>query len=102
MSARSQSPTTNGMDPPPVPRTPLSQIRTRSSPAPTTGDGATTVPAAAEEVINLPRDSVSTWPTDKIDPFAPAAEDQRIVVVQVGRALWEQFRSMSILIVGGG
>ena len=46
----------------------------------------------------MPRDSVETWTTEKITPFAPAA-DQRIVVKDMGKSHWEIFRSMSIMLL---
>ena len=78
------------MEPTPVPRTPRPQIATGSPPA---ADGAAAPPA--ETAITTPRDSVETWTTEKITPFAPAA-DQRIVVKEMGKPHGEELRSMSI------
>ena len=77
------------MKPSPVPRTPRSQI-TRPAAADSDGD--------ATEVITTPRDSVESWTTEKITPFAPAA-DQRIVVKEVGKPHWEAFRTLSIMLL---
>ena len=77
------------MEPSPVPRTPRSQI-TRPAAADSDGD--------ATEVITTPRDSVESWTTEKITPFAPAA-DQRIVVKEVGKPHWEAFRTLSIMLL---
>ena len=81
------------MEPSPVPRTPRSQI-TRPAPA-ADAEGAAAAPA---EIITTPRDSVESWTTEKITPFAPAA-DQRIVVKEMGKPHWEVFRSMSIMLL---
>ena len=81
------------MEPPPVPRTPRSQI-TRPAPA-AESEGAAAAPA---EIITTPRDSVESWTTEKITPFAPAA-DQRIVVKEVGKPHWEAFRTLSIMLL---
>ena len=81
------------MEPSPVPRTPRSQI-TRPAPA-AAEDGAAAAPA---EIITTPRDSVESWTTEKINPFAPAA-DQRIVVKEVGKPHWEAFRTLSIMLL---
>ena len=82
------------MEPSPVPRTPRSQIISRPAPAAADGDDD----ASAETVTTTPRDSVETWTTEKITPFAPAA-DQRIVVKDMGKSHWEIFRSMSIMLL---
>ena len=76
------------MKPSPVPRTPRSQI---TRPAAAESDGEAT------EVITTPRDSVESWTTEKITPFAPAA-DQRIVVKDMGKHHWEEFRTLSIML----
>ena len=81
------------MQPSPVPRTPRSQI-TRPVPA-AAEEGAAAAPA---EIITTPRDSVESWTTEKITPFAPAA-DQRIVVKEVGKPHWDTFRTLSIMLL---
>ena len=81
------------MEPPPVPRTPRSQI-TRPAAA-EAKDGEADAPAT---IITTPRDSVESWTTEKITPFAPAA-DQRIVVKDMGKHHWEEFRTLSIMLL---
>ena len=72
-------------------------IRT-AAPAAAAGEGKADDAPAEETILTTPTDGVASWSTDKITPFAPAA-DQRIVVKKVGRSHWEIFRSISITLL---
>ena len=54
--------------------------------------------ADAGATVHAQLDCVDTWSTDKIETFAPAAE-QMIVVRNVGKPHWKVFRTMSILLL---
>ena len=83
------------MEPTPVPRTPVSQRIGASAAAESKEDGAS---AAGGALVLAQQDCVDTWSTDKIETFAPAAE-QLIVVRSVGKPHWKVFRTMSILLL---
>ena len=80
------------MEPTPVPRTPVSQ-RIGAAAAAESKEAAD-----AGETVHAQQDCVDTWSTDKIETFAPAAE-QMIVVRNVGKPHWKVFRTMSILLL---
>ena len=80
------------MEPTPVPRTPVSQRIGAAAAAESKAD------ADAGETVHAQQDCVDTWSTDKIETFAPAAE-QMIVVRNVGKPHWKVFRTMSILLL---
>ena len=61
-------------------------IRT-AAPAAAAGEGKADDAPAEETILTTPTDGVASWSTDKITPFAPAA-DQRIIVKEVGRPHW--------------
>ena len=67
------------MEPTPVPRTPVSQ-RIAGAAESKEGEAAATGGA----IVLAQQDCVGTWSTDKIETFAPAAE-QLIVVRNVGK-----------------
>ena len=81
------------MEPTPVPRTPVSQRI--SGAAESKEDEAA---ATSGAIVLAQQDCVDTWSTDKIETFAPAAE-QLIVVRSVGKPHWKVFRTMSILLL---
>ena len=83
------------MEPTPVPRTPVSQRIGASAAAESKEDDAS---AAGGALVLAQQDCVDTWSTDKIETFAPAAE-QMIVVRSVGKPHWKVFRTMSILLL---
>ena len=83
------------MEPTPVPRTPVSQRIGASASAESKEDESS---AASGGVVLAQQDCVDTWSTDKIEPFAPAAE-QLIVVRNVGKLHWKAFRTMGILLL---
>ena len=68
--------------------------------APAAADGAApAVEGPAEEtILTTPTDGVASWSTEKIEPFAQAA-NQHIIVKEVGKPLWEIFRSISITLL---
>ena len=72
-------------------------IRT-AAPAAAAGEGKADDAPAKETIPTTPNGGVASWSTDKITPFAPAA-DQRIIVKEVGKPLWEVFRSISITLL---
>ena len=72
-------------------------IRT-AAPAAAAGEAKADEPPVEETILTTPTDGVASWSTDKITPFAPAA-DQRIIVKEVGKPLWEVFRSISITLL---
>ena len=80
------------MEPTPVPRTPVSQ---RIAAAESKEDEAA---ATSGAIVLAQQDCVDTWSTDKIETFAPAAE-QLIAVRSVGKPHWKVFRTMSILLL---
>ena len=75
------------MEPTPVPRTPVSQRIGAAAAAESKEDAAD-----AGATVHAQLDCVDTWSTDKIETFAPAAE-QMIVVRNVGKPHWKVFRS---------
>ena len=81
------------MEPTPVPRTPVSQRIGAAAAAESKEDAAD-----AGATVHAQQDCVDTWSTDKIETFAPAAE-QMIVVRNVGKPHWKVFRTMSILLL---
>ena len=81
------------MEPTPVPRTPVSQ-RIGAAAESKENEAAATGGA----IVLAQQDCVDTWSTDKIETFAPAAE-QMIVVRSVGKPHWKVFRTMSILLL---
>ena len=81
------------MEPTPVPRTPVSQRIGAAAAAESKEDAAD-----AGATVHAQLDCVDTWSTDKIETFAPAAE-QMIVVRNVGKPHWKVFRTMSILLL---
>ena len=81
------------MEPTPVPRTPVSQRIGAAAAAESKEDAAD-----AGATVHAQQDCVDTWSTDKIETFAPAAE-QMIVVRSVGKPHWKVFRTMSILLL---
>ena len=83
------------MEPTPVPRTPVSQRIGGAAPAESKEDEAA---ATGGAIVLTQQDCVDTWSTDKIETFAPAAE-QMIVVRNVGKPYWKVFRTMSILLL---
>ena len=81
------------MEPTPVPRTPVSQRIGAAAAAESKEDAAD-----AGATVHAQLDCVDTWSTDKIETFAPAAE-QMIVVRNVGKPHWKVFRTMGILLL---
>ena len=69
------------MEPTPVPRTPLSQ-RIATAASEDSKEEEAAAPGGA--IVLAQPDCVDTWSADKIEPFAPAAE-QLIIVRNVGK-----------------
>ena len=83
------------MEPTPVPRTPLPQ-RIATAASEDSKEEEAAAPGGA--IVLAQPDCVDTWSTDKIEPFAPAAE-QLIIVRIVGKPHWKVFRTLSILLL---